>query len=152
MFFSLSIYDFNIFLAIHQMVSLLKMKQNVKFLAICTDCLHLLGYGCSQAKVQMVQAEASVQLVHIMNTYTYEKVKLSTFTLIRELLRLSPSAISGNNPKLHLHWWSDFPGKRIRWRSHNYQDSPIRVELSTQKIFETIKCCRTLRIWTLKWF
>ena len=56
------------------MVSLLKMKQNVKFLAICTDCLHLLGYGCSQAKVQMVQAEASVQLVHIMNTYTYEKV------------------------------------------------------------------------------
>ena len=74
------------------MVSLLKMKQNVKFLAICTDCLHLLGYGCSQAKVQMVQAEASVQLVHIMNTYTYEKVlsKYQWVSRVRTLAEIFP--------------------------------------------------------------
>jgi len=80
------------------MVSLLKMKQNVKFLAICTDCLHLLGYGCSQAKVQMVQAEASVQLVHIMNTYTYEKV-LSKYQWVSRAR--TPAEIFTDRPRNH---------------------------------------------------
>ena len=56
------------------MTLLLAKKNNVKFLAICTDCLHLLGYGDPHTKAQMLEANAPLQLVNIMNVYTYEKV------------------------------------------------------------------------------
>ena len=67
------------------MVVLLQKKDNVKFLAICTDCLHLLGYGDQASKVQMIHAGAAVQLVYIMNQYQYEKV---------EFIRLETSKLS----------------------------------------------------------
>ena len=56
------------------MVNLLQKKNNVKFLAICTDCLYLLGIGDNNSKAQMLQADAATQLINIMNTHQYEKV------------------------------------------------------------------------------
>ena len=35
------------------MCELLAKKANVKFLAICTDCLHLLGYSHTETKIQV---------------------------------------------------------------------------------------------------
>ena len=43
----------NNFLAVGQMCELLAKKANVKFLAICTDCLHLLGYSHNETKIQV---------------------------------------------------------------------------------------------------
>ena len=61
------------------MVALLQKKNNVKFLAICTDCLYLLGLGDNNSKTQMLQADAATQLIHIMNTQQYEKVNSKSY-------------------------------------------------------------------------
>lgn len=67
------------------MVELLKTKNNVKFLAICTDCLHLLGYSHNESKLQMFQAGAAALLVQIMNQYTYEKLLWTTSRVLKVL-------------------------------------------------------------------
>ena len=71
--------------AITQMVALLQKKNNVKFLAICTDCLYLLGIGDNNSKAQMLQADAATQLIHIMNTQQYEKLLWTTSRLMKVL-------------------------------------------------------------------
>ena len=63
------------------MVNLLQKKNNVKFLAICTDCLYLLGIGDNNSKAQLLQADAATQLINIMNTHQYEKVLLSIYKI-----------------------------------------------------------------------
>ena len=75
----------NKFLATHLMVDLLQKKGNVKFLAICTDCLHLLSYQHNETKMQMFQANAAHHLINIMNQNTYEKLLWTTSRVLKVL-------------------------------------------------------------------
>ena len=67
------------------MVDLLQKKGNVKFLAICTDCLHLLSYQHNETKMQMFQANAAHHLINIMNQNTYEKLLWTTSRVLKVL-------------------------------------------------------------------
>ena len=67
------------------MVDLLQKKGNVKFLAICTDCLHLLSYQHNETKMQMFQAGAAHHLINIMNQNTYEKLLWTTSRVLKVL-------------------------------------------------------------------
>ncbi|CAG5112476.1 Oidioi.mRNA.OKI2018_I69.chr2.g6690.t1.cds [Oikopleura dioica] len=71
--------------ATHLMVDLLQKKGNVKFLAICTDCLHLLSYQHNDTKMQMFQAGAAHHLINIMNQNTYEKLLWTTSRVLKVL-------------------------------------------------------------------
>jgi len=71
--------------ATHLMVDLLQKKGNVKFLAICTDCLHLLSYQHNETKMQMFQANAAHHLINIMNQNTYEKLLWTTSRVLKVL-------------------------------------------------------------------
>ena len=67
------------------MVQLLSKKTNVKFLAICTDCLHLIGYSHNESKIQMLHAGAAELLVNIMQQFSYEKLLWTTSRVLKVL-------------------------------------------------------------------
>ncbi|KAG8183879.1 hypothetical protein JTE90_009935 [Oedothorax gibbosus] len=83
---------------LHMMVSLLK-HNNVKFLAIVTDCLRILAYGNQENKVRdslvILQSGGSAELVRIMRSYSYEKLLWTTSRVIKVL-----SVCSSNKPAI----------------------------------------------------
>eukprot|EP00061_Rhincodon_typus_P017251 g45862.t1 len=74
---------------LQKMVPLLK-KNNVKFLAITTDCLQLLAYGNQESKLIILANGGPDALVHIMRTYNYEKL-LWTTSRVLKVLSVCPS-------------------------------------------------------------
>lgn len=55
------------------MVMLLR-KDNLKFLTVVTDCLHLLTLGHQESKAVMLHCNGPGELVRIIQTYSYEKL------------------------------------------------------------------------------
>ncbi|XP_068585144.1 junction plakoglobin a [Cebidichthys violaceus] len=74
---------------LQKMVPLLK-KSNPKFLAITTDCLQLLSYGNQESKLIILSNGGPEGLVHIMRTYSYEKL-LWTTSRVLKVLSVCPS-------------------------------------------------------------
>uniref|UniRef100_H3CGZ7 Junction plakoglobin a n=1 Tax=Tetraodon nigroviridis TaxID=99883 RepID=H3CGZ7_TETNG len=72
-----------------RMVPLLN-KSNPKFLAITTDCLQLLSYGNQESKLIILANRGPEALVHIMRTYSYEKL-LWTTSRVLKVLSVCPS-------------------------------------------------------------
>jgi len=64
------------------MVSLL-CKNNVKFLAIVTDCLQILAYGNQESKLIILASQGPIELVRIMGTYEYEKLLWTTSRVLK---------------------------------------------------------------------
>ena len=71
------------------MVSLLT-RDNVKFLAVCTDCLQLLAFKDQESKLIILQSQGPAYLVRLMRLYTYEKL-LFTCTRILKVLSACPN-------------------------------------------------------------
>ena len=69
---------------LQKMVALLKMN-NVKFLAVVTDCLQILAYGNQESKHVILASQGHVELVRIMRSYNYEKLLWTTSRVLRVL-------------------------------------------------------------------
>ena len=76
------------------MVALLE-RNNVKFLAIVTDCLQILAYGNQEAKLIILASNGPQELVRILMTYDYEKLLWTTCRVLKVL-----SACSSNKPAI----------------------------------------------------
>ncbi|XP_064473027.1 armadillo segment polarity protein-like [Ornithodoros turicata] len=79
---------------LQKLVSLLP-RNNVKFLAIVTDCLQIVAYGNQESKLIILASGGPAHLVRIMRSYTYEKLLTTTSRLLRVL-----SVCSRNKPAI----------------------------------------------------
>ena len=71
---------------IPKMVALLQ-RNNVKFLAIVTDCLQILAYGNQEAKLIILASQGPLELVRIMRSYDYEKLLWTTSRVLKGWLQ-----------------------------------------------------------------
>lgn len=69
---------------IEKMVVLLR-RDNIKFLAIVTDCLQILAYGNQEAKFTILATNGPVELIRIMRQFTYEKLLWTTSRVLKVL-------------------------------------------------------------------
>lgn len=67
-----------------KMVQLLR-HNNVKFLAIVTDCLQILAYGNQESKLIILQSNGPAELVRVMSSNNYEKLLWTTSRVLRVL-------------------------------------------------------------------
>ncbi len=67
---------------IQKMVALLQ-RNNVKFLAIVTDCLQILAYGNQESKLIILASQGPLELVRIMRSYDYEKLLWTTSRVLK---------------------------------------------------------------------
>ncbi len=72
---------------IQKMVALLQ-RNNVKFLAIVTDCLQILAYGNQESKLIILASQGPLELVRIMRSYDYEKLLWTTSRVLKGNLSL----------------------------------------------------------------
>nr|CAB3234358.1 beta-catenin [Phallusia mammillata] len=79
---------------LQKMVGLLS-RDNVKFLAIDTDCLQILAYGNQESKLIILASNGPQELVRIMRTYNYEKLLWTTSRVLKVL-----SVCSSNKPAI----------------------------------------------------
>lgn len=79
---------------LQKMVTLLQ-RNNVKFLAIVTDCLQILAYGNQESKLIILASGGPAELVRIMRSYTYEKLLWTTSRVLKVL-----SVCSSNKPAI----------------------------------------------------
>jgi len=76
------------------MVALLQ-RNNVKFLAIASDCLQILAYGNQESKLIILASQGPLELVRIMRSYDYEKLLWTTSRVLKVL-----SVCSSNKPAI----------------------------------------------------
>lgn len=69
---------------IPKMIALLQ-RNNVKFLAIVTDCLQIMAYGNQESKLIMLASQGPHELVRLMRTYEYEKLLWTTSRVLKVL-------------------------------------------------------------------
>ncbi|CAK8674932.1 catenin beta-1-like [Clavelina lepadiformis] len=79
---------------LQKMVHLLQ-RDNVKFLAIDTDCLQVLAYGNQESKLIILASNGPQELVRIMRTYDYEKLLWTTSRVLKVL-----SVCANNKPAI----------------------------------------------------
>lgn len=72
---------------LQKMVALLQ-RNNVKFLAIVTDCLQILAYGNQESKLIILASQGPIELVRIMRSYEYEKLLWTTSRVLKGKLPL----------------------------------------------------------------
>ncbi len=73
-----------------QRMVILLQRNNVKFLAIVTDCLQILAYGNQESKLIILASQGPAELVRIMRTYDYEKLLWTTSRVLKgELFRFN---------------------------------------------------------------
>jgi catenin beta 1 len=96
--------------AIHQMIPLLNMNQNVKFLSIVVDCLQLLAFGNQETKQIILELGGTQCLVGLLaNSQQYQKLLLNTTRLLKVLSvcnKNKPALVSFNAMQalsMHLH-------------------------------------------------
>jgi len=97
--------------AIHQMIPLLNMNQNVKFLSIVVDCLQLLAFGNQETKQIILELGGTQILVGLLaNSQQYQKLLLNTTRLLKVLSvcnQNKPALVSFNAMQalsMHLHY------------------------------------------------
>merc|ERR1711981_919154 len=69
---------------IPKMIALLQ-RNNVKFLAIVTDCLQIMAYGNQESKLIMLASQGPHELVRLMRSYDYEKLLWTTSRVLKVL-------------------------------------------------------------------
>merc|ERR1712227_471877 len=69
---------------LQKMVALLQ-RNNVKFLAIVTDCLQIMAYGNQESKLIMLASQGPHELIRLMRTYDYEKLLWTTSRVVKVL-------------------------------------------------------------------
>ena len=58
-------------------------RNNMKFLAIVTDCLQIMAYGNQESKLIMLASQGPHELVRLMRTYDYEKLLWTTSRVLK---------------------------------------------------------------------
>ncbi|XP_029008425.1 junction plakoglobin a [Betta splendens] len=118
---------------LQRMVPLLK-KSNPKFLAITTDCLQLLSYGNQESKLIILANGGPEGLVHIMRTYSYEKL-LWTTSRVLKVLSVCPSnkpviVEAGGMQALGKHLTGSSPRlmQNCLWTLRNLSDAATKQE------------------------
>ncbi|CAG9783595.1 unnamed protein product [Diatraea saccharalis] len=118
---------------LQKMVALLQ-RNNVKFLAIVTDCLQILAYGNQESKLIILASQGPIELVRIMRTYDYEKLLWTTSRVLKVL-----SVCSSNKPAIveaggmqalamHLGNSSGRLVQNCLWTLRNLSDAATKVE------------------------
>merc|ERR1740123_873340 len=118
---------------LQKMVALLQ-RNNVKFLAIVTDCLQILAYGNQESKLIILASQGPLELVRIMRSYDYEKLLWTTSRVIKVL-----SVCSSNKPAIveaggmqglamHLGHPSQRLGQNCLWTLRNLSDAGTKIE------------------------
>merc|ERR1719259_335279 len=118
---------------IQKMVALLQ-RNNVKFLAIVTDCLQILAYGNQECKLIILASQGPLELVRIMRSYDYEKLLWTTSRVLKVL-----SVCSSNKPAIvdaggmqalamHLGHPSQRLVQNCLWTLRNLSDAGTKLE------------------------
>jgi len=118
---------------LQKMVALLQ-RNNVKFLAITTDCLQVLAYGNQESKLIILASGGPGELVRIMRSYTYEKLLWTTSRVLKVL-----SVCSSNKPAIveaagmqalamHLGHQSQRLVQNCLWTLRNLSDAATRCD------------------------
>ncbi|XP_023349288.1 armadillo segment polarity protein isoform X2 [Eurytemora carolleeae] len=118
---------------LQKMVALLQ-RNNVKFLAIVTDCLQILAYGNQESKLIILASQGPLELVRIMRSYTYEKLLWTTSRVLKVL-----SVCSSNKPgivdaggmqalAMHLGHDSQRLVQNCLWTLRNLSDAGTKIE------------------------
>ncbi|EEB14106.1 Armadillo segment polarity protein, putative [Pediculus humanus corporis] len=118
---------------LQKMVALLQ-RNNVKFLAIVTDCLQILAYGNQESKLIVLASQGPIELVRIMRTYDYEKLLWTTSRVLKVL-----SVCSSNKPAIveaggmqalamHLGHHSQSLVQNCLWTLRNLSDAGTKVD------------------------
>ncbi|XP_026473624.1 armadillo segment polarity protein isoform X2 [Ctenocephalides felis] len=118
---------------LQKMVNLLQ-RNNVKFLAIVTDCLQILAYGNQESKLIILASQGPVELVRIMRSYDYEKLLWTTSRVLKVL-----SVCSSNKPAIveaggmqalamHLGNTSQRLVQNCLWTLRNLSDAGTKVD------------------------
>lgn len=81
---------------LQKMVALLQ-RNNVKFLAIVTDCLQILAYGNQESKLIILASQGPVELVRIMRSYDYEKLLWTTSRVLKGNVVISLLLVGNKN-------------------------------------------------------
>ncbi|OQR71856.1 armadillo segment polarity protein-like, partial [Tropilaelaps mercedesae] len=131
---------------LQQLVSLLQ-RNNVKFLAVVTDCLQLLAYGDQEAKLIILASGGPTELIRILRCCDYEKLLWTTTRVLKVL-----SVCSSNKPALvnaggvqalaqHLMHRSQRVVLNCLWTLRNLSDAALRqdnVESLLQNLIELL--------------
>jgi len=118
---------------LQKMVALLQ-RNNVKFLAIVTDCLQILAYGNQECKLIILASQGPQELVRIMRSYDYEKLLWTTSRVLKVL-----SVCSSNKPSIvesggmqalamHLGHVSTRLVQNCLWTLRNLSDAGTKVD------------------------
>merc|ERR1719249_201521 len=118
---------------LQKMVALLQ-RNNVKFLAIVTDCLQILAYGNQESKLIILASQGPMELVRIMRSYDYEKLLWTTSRVLKVL-----SVCSSNKPgivdaggmqalAMHLGHPSQRLVQNCLWTLRNLSDAGTKLE------------------------
>lgn len=118
---------------LQKMVALLQ-RNNVKFLAIVTDCLQILAYGNQESKLIILASQGPQELVRILRSYTYEKLLWTTSRVLKVL-----SVCSSNKPAIveaggmqalamHLTHQSTRLVQNCLWTLRNLSDAATKVQ------------------------
>ncbi|CAB3385686.1 Hypothetical predicted protein [Cloeon dipterum] len=118
---------------LQKMVALLQ-RNNVKFLAIVTDCLQILAYGNQESKLIILASQGPMELVRILRSYDYEKLLWTTSRVLKVL-----SVCSSNKPAIveagglqalaiHLGHPSQRLVQNCLWTLRNLSDAGTKVE------------------------
>jgi catenin beta 1 len=117
-----------------QRMVLLLQRNNVKFLAIVTDCLQILAYGNQESKLIILASQGPAELVRIMRTYDYEKLLWTTSRVLKVL-----SVCASNKPviveaggmqalAMHLGNASQRLVQNCLWTLRNLSDAGTKVD------------------------
>lgn len=118
---------------LQKMVALLQ-RNNVKFLAIVTDCLQILAYGNQESKLIILASTGPIELVRIMRSYDYEKLLWTTSRVLKVLSVCSsnkPAIVdAGGMQALAMHLGN--PSQRLvqncLWTLRNLSDAATKVD------------------------
>jgi len=118
---------------IQKMVALLQ-RNNVKFLAIVTDCLQILAYGNQESKLIILASQGPLELVRIMRSYDYEKLLWTTSRVLKVLsvcLSNKPAIVdAGGMQALAIHL--GHPSQRLvqncLWTLRNLSDAGTKLD------------------------
>ncbi|XP_058808653.1 armadillo segment polarity protein-like isoform X2 [Phymastichus coffea] len=117
-----------------QRMVLLLQRNNVKFLAIVTDCLQILAYGNQESKLIILASQGPAELVRIMRTYDYEKLLWTTSRVLKVLSVCAsnkPAIVeAGGMQALAMHLGN--PSQRLvqncLWTLRNLSDAGTKVD------------------------
>ncbi len=133
---------------IPKLIALLQ-RNNVKFLAIVTDCLQIMAYGNQESKLIMLASQGPHELVRIMRIHEYEKLLWTTSRVMKVLSVCSSNKTAlvdaGGLQALALHL--RHPSTRLvqncLWALRNLSDAGAKLDNLDQLMSSLVELLRS---------